>query len=128
MSQGKCDLHLVNQVFDISQDCGQISVKKAKKYIQELANYTLIPQDSCLYTLSATFFGSEIEKYFLCCNPKPKIHTKNNYYMRLGIILKNCRKCPRQDCLQNIQSGKCTDEFAREVIGKKLFAEKYQGK
>lgn len=128
MVKQKYDLQLSNPTFDITQDCGVITAKQAKAYIREIANLRTIPQDSCLYDLSVQFFSHNGQKYYLCGNPnyKPKLHKTCNGWMSLKINNKNCRKCATEDCLKNICSGKCTDEFAREIIGKKLFADKYE--
>jgi len=123
-------LYLENPTFDITRDCGDITAKRAKTFIQELANLNTIPRESCLYDLSVQLFSHNGQKYYLCGNPdhKPKLRKTCNGWMTLKINIKRCRKCPTEDCLKNIQSGKCTDEFACAVIGKKLFANKYQGK
>ena len=123
----KYDLQLTNPTFDIYQDCGQITATQAKKYIRELANLRTIPQESCLYDLSVQFFSHDSQKYYLCSTPdyKPELRKDNNGWMSVKINNKGCRKCATEDCLKNIYSGKCTDEFACEIIGKKLFADKY---
>lgn len=127
MSTKYC-LYLENPTFDTNQDCGQITAKQAKTYIRELANLRAIPQESCLYNLSVQFFSHNGQKYYLCGDPnyQPKLHKTCNGWMRLKINNKSCRKCATEDCLKNICSGKCQDEFVIDLIGKKLFADKYQ--
>ncbi len=130
MATTKYYLYLENPSFDIHQDCGQITAKGAKAYIRELADLRTIPQESCLYDLSVQFFSHNTHKCYLCGDPnyKPKLHKTCNGWMSLKINNKTCHKCATEDCLKNICSGKCTDEFVINLIGKKLFAEKYQGK
>ena len=130
MATQKYDLQLTNPTFDISQYCEQITADQANAYIRYIANLHTIPQGSCLYDLSVQFFSHKSQKYYLCGNLdyKPELHKTSDGWMTLKINNKSCRKCATEDCLKNIYSGKCTDEFACEIIGKKLFAEKYQGK
>lgn len=130
MTAKKYSFYLSNPTFGIFHNCEKISATKAQEYIQELSNWHSIPHNSCLYSLSAHLVSHNSKKFSLTHNSRltPKISKTNYGALGLRINLKTCKKCPTEKCFINICSGECSDDFVREIIGKKLFAEKYQGK
>ena len=101
--------------------CGRLTFNEMNDLYQ-LIRDTGIPSESCAASISA-------ELRQTICNIQ--IFKKKSDSSRLTIRIQPKKQCGiRKDtrCADCIISGKCTDEFVREIIGKRLFAEKYQGK
>ena len=112
--------------------CGHMSLKDINKLYSELYNILSVYgvkqlNGKCAHIESAKITTTNIKSF--------KGNHPNTSY-ELEIILNNPRPhvpcCdvlhPKWDCLNCIAEGKCQDEMIIKLLGKKLFAEKYQGK
>ncbi len=98
--------------------CGHWSATEMDDFLKQVKR-TTIPDDACVISLFASmnktawtayehkYYSEELEIYIHPFQKKCAIRDKKN--------------CPR--CIAN---GKCTDEFVINLIGKKLFADKYE--
>ena len=107
--------------------CGFMSKDQITKYLNELAQKEEIPEESCLYDVSARFHAYQSHDVSLVRNRTNETisREKDSGGLYIQIRRVNCSKCPYQDCFENIQNGKCIDPFAIDIIGKKFFAKKY---
>ncbi len=105
---------------------GQMSWDEAKAYQTELT--APLPKDSCFDTLMTELHAEvRITGKNMRCAPKPCKLWEYTPVTKLQIELSFYRsKCiTPHECFDNIKSGKCTDPYAIEHIGKKFFADKY---
>lgn len=109
--------------------CASWSEKQIEKYLRELSAFGCAPKESCFFTVNARFYeNSEIKVIlpsFFARKPVPGIRDESDGGMDINIKFKNSHKCPCEDCFKNIQSGKCTDKFVIDIIGKKFFTDNY---
>ncbi len=122
----KSNVHLktVEHIYGLSgaQPCGHLSADEMNDLIEQIKN-AKIPFESCIISMSV-----DLSQYF--CNMKIfKLASKSEH---LTINLNTCKKCgihKQIHCPKQIASGKCQEEIVIDLIGKKLFADKYnQGK
>lgn len=111
-------------------DCGNLSTKQIKQYLQEIADNKTIPVNSCVHNINAKFRMVR-ETYAFATTNGPI--TDNHHTVTMGgLDISVCNrygcKCHREHCFENLASGKCTDEFMIKIIGKKFFADKYTNK
>lgn len=106
--------------------CGHMSIDEVNKTYNEICDITNT-ESKCTYIKSATIETTSIEiKNF------NSVKNRNFYKftITLGNFLNTVPCCDilhsKGDCLKCIASGKCTDEFVINSIGKKFFANKYQ--
>ena len=111
-----------------SANCGCVSLSKIRKYLQEISDKAFIPSDSCLYAFYANFCSCDYTKVYLKHNSTADNCPEKTSVKELNInfSLKNKHTCCSLDCVNNICTGKCTDSFVTEIIGKKFFPEKYK--
>lgn len=104
--------------------CASWSTEQIEKYLNELSTITNIPQESCFHDLNAHFNTCHDIKVIM-----NTLSTATKDISTGGLIInirfRNGHKCPRENCFKNIQSGKCTDKFVIDNIGKQFFANKY---
>ena len=115
--------------------CGSMNMEQIKQYLQELAAKKTISHYSCPRHLTAHFENKESLSVYLShmytCPDAPQEESKgclNLYMTNHASAGMYTSKCPDRDCFNNIRTGKCTDTFVIETIGKKFFADKYQDK
>jgi len=99
--------------------CGNLTPDEMNDLYQSIKNSN-IPSKSCASSIYAEL------KQTSCSAPKFERSSSH-----LTITINPKKQCGiRKDtrCADCIISGKCTDEFVINLIGKKLFANKYQGK
>lgn len=99
--------------------CGHLTQDEMNNLYQSIKDSN-IPSDSCVSSIYAEL------KHTSCSALKFERSSS-----RLTITINPKKHCGiRKDtrCADCIISGKCRDEFVINLIGKKLFAEKYQGK
>lgn len=109
---------------------GASSEQYALKYIEELANVD-IPGNSCITHIKAKYNKNtsiEISNWHPNYSEK---HKKSVHDVSLDIDFHiEPKKCSFDEygrsCLENIQSGKCSDECMKRLFGLKFFAEKYK--
>ena len=102
-----------------------------KQIKQEVNSYDSTPEDSCIHRLDISFVETQSAKILLgdAILPRPKnISQECAGHLCINIDLRTCSKCQQPDCLKNITKGKCQDNFARKVIGEKLFKDAYTNK
>ena len=102
--------------------CGNITKSQVDNFLNELSKYESIPESGC--------FGC-IRAYVLTRNSKRiSVSATNNnqnsekFYNVLQIDFDK-EKCKCSNCLGNIKTGKCKDDFVREVVGTTLFSKMY---
>ena len=106
--------------------CPVMTAKEIKQYMDKINGYKKIPDDSCLYHIKFDFCDDFQRIISLHGKPEQKLSTtQSSGNLSIAVKMKECRKCPRQICFGNIKSGNCTDKFVQEIIGKKLFEDKY---
>lgn len=108
---------------------GEIPYENALTYIQSF-NYTTIPDNSCIFEFDIRLnykkdYSTHMNRWTAITTKNELANSQLSICYRLNTKLKNCT-C--SNCLQNIASGKCTDSFIIENIGKKFFADKYKEK
>jgi len=107
--------------------CGSMPLTKTKKYLQELSKIQDIPQESCLYSVDAKLYNTDNTRvYFNREYPSAKTDNVVIHRLQLTVCNRTGQKCVHGNCFKNISQGKCTDKFMIEIIGKKLFADKYK--
>ena len=133
MTQKKYDVRLDFSCFGSGSgmeplDCGSLTIEEIEQYLQELATKKMVAKDSCAHHLTASFETKESLKVFLARNYQCPNAPYKESMGRLNLYMTNMNnsKCPDRDCFNNIRSGKCTDAFVIETIGKKFFADKYK--
>lgn len=106
--------------------CPDMTTKEIKQYMDKINGYTTIPVDSCLHHIKFSFCYDFQRNILLHGIPEQKRSTtENDGGLSIYVTMKECRKCPAQTCFNNIKSGNCKDKFVQEIIGKKLFEDKY---
>ena len=103
------------------KQCGFMDTNTLNEYWKELQN-TQIPVSSCLCAL-ATDFSKTTQ-----INKGDKKNTHARLIVSVWPVAPKCTISDCAKCTTCITTGKCMDEFVINLIGKKLFAEKYQGK
>ena len=88
------------------------------EFLEKIQN-TDIPHESCIMSLSASITRTATTAY------EYKSHSEElNIYMHP--FQKKCAIRDKKNCPRCIASGKCRDKFVIDLIGKKLFADKYE--
>ena len=113
---------------DAAADGKQMTKAEAQKYLKELSeNYAEIPENSCLFSFYAGFNTYDD----MTVNLGKQWNRNNNFSevssgrMNIRIHIKGCSKCHQSKCINNIENGKCVDDFVCKIIGKKLFPDQY---
>ena len=113
---------------DAAADGKQMTKDEIKKYLKELSeNYAEIPENSCLFSFYAGFNAYDD----MTVNLGKQWNRNNNFSevssgrMNIRIHIKGCSKCHQSKCINNIENGKCVDDFVCKIIGKKLFPDQY---
>ena len=104
--------------------CGTLYDTELKEYQEHLFNITHIPQDSCITSFDAGFYNSRM----ISINNSEQKVKEWVHDLKIDLRYKPEHECgcKRDDCFGNIESGKCTDAFMIEHIGKRFFADKYK--
>lgn len=123
------DVYLTNLSSERCVVCGQMTKSKILEYITKIGRYSGIPLSSCLYSINARFQAYEE----MCTQIGNGANMPNNFIntssglMSIKIQIRNCSKCHPSKCMDNIEAGKCIDDFMRSVIiGKELFQNEYK--
>lgn len=105
----------------------KIPYKSALTYVKSFTNTTL-PSNSCIFEFELQLnyekdYSTHMNRWTAITTKKELVNSQLSIWYRLNRSLKDgfC-----QNCLNNIASGKCTDNFVIEHIGKKFFADKYK--
>ena len=113
---------------DAAADGKQMTKAEAQKYLKELSeNYAEIPENSCLFSFYAGFNTYDD----MTVNLGKQWNRNNNFSevssgrMNIRIHIKGCSKCHQSKCINNIENGKCVDDFVCKIIVKKLFPDQY---
>jgi len=106
--------------------CGTLSERQLKRYLKHLYKIGKVPQDSCIESIEACFFNSG--KVAISQTDRDLQYWHNSLHIDLRYKPEQECKCKPEDCLRNIEAGKCTDPFMIKHICKKFFAEKYKDK
>ena len=111
-----------------SFNSGWLSMAQIEEYIQEILSKKHVPIDSCVFSIEAEFNSTQRLKATLRHGQafENYSHKETKGGLNVSFILKNGRKCDSYKCLDNICTGKCTDKFMIEVIGKKFFPQQYK--
>ena len=128
MAEDKYYVYLTHSMMISTLGGKQMTESEIEKYLQDLSEcYAEIPQSSCLHSLSANFNRWRDTELHLGnnWNRKDNFTRTHSGVLNIRIDIKACSKCHRRECMKNIETGKCLDDFVRTVIGKKLFPEKY---
>lgn len=114
--------------------CGNWSLENMNNMADTVRD-TKLTKDCCLVGISAninrTTRNSKVDKMPLFGDTKwvlPRETIELVIDINPDCVDKPCGCTSRVDCANCIASGQCTDEFVINLIGKKLFTEKYQGK
>ena len=127
----KYNIDLVNNISGwcysdtIRLHCAFWSTEQIEKYLNELSTTTNIPRKSCFCDLYAHFNACHDTKVMMRSISPTAIEDISNGELNINIIFKNWHNCLRKDCFENIKSGKCTDKFVIDIIGKKFFPNEY---
>lgn len=104
------------------KQCGVFETNALHGIITDIKN-TQIPDTSCIRSLSTNYTED-----YLCDMGNGGISTNERLIISVWPTDKKCAIRDKKNCPRCIAAGKCRDEFVINLIGKKLFAEKYQGK
>ncbi|MBP5794917.1 MAG: hypothetical protein J6W41_02785 [Alphaproteobacteria bacterium] len=98
--------------------CGYWSPDDINNFLEQLKN-TDIPHESCVFSIYATMHQNV---------SRGRTYKKDNNSLIISINPANqkCKIRDEKNCIKCIASGKCRDEFVIDLIGKKLFADKYE--
>lgn len=114
--------------------CGNWSLESMNK-MTDMVRDANLTKDSCLVGISAqitrTTYNSKVRVIPLFGDTKcilPRERKELIIDINPDCVDKPCGCPSRIDCINCIANGKCTDEFVREIIGEKLFADKYTNK
>ena len=101
-----------------TKPCGHWSVEEMTEFLKKIQN-TDIPVESCL----SSVFASIRENISIAHDYKTHYEsfTISIYPTRQKCAIRDKKNCPK--C---IATGTCRDEFVINLIGKKLFADKYK--
>lgn len=108
--------------------CTQMSKNEIQNYLGKVTKQRTIPKTSCAYNIKHHLQNCGCIDVLLDQNKQNVECIQKEYssYMKISVQMTNWRKCPREACLENIKSGKCTDLFIVNLIGKQFFSDKYQ--
>ena len=113
--------------------CGFLKNDEVYDYLDKINSF-VPPRDRCMQyhcysTLSSHPFKihetMRLEQSLYIINKNPRYMKCHCGAICPGQTLKNLDQCAEQ-CMRNIEQGKCKDEFIVENIGKVFFANKYQ--
>ena len=100
--------------------CGFMKPDDLHKLLENLKNAE-IPASSCIHELSTHFEQTD-------SIDKREKTTTERLIISVWPVAKTCKIDDYRQCTTYIKKGKCTDKFVIDHIGKKLFADKYQGR
>ncbi len=115
-----------NRQCDESLVAGEMTWNAIHEYLQDVAQKQ-IPTDSCLESLTGAVSIENNITMHMQRSQAASLNTRpfpTNF--RINLNLHKCKKCPLNQCNQNITSGKCNDKFVIENIGMKFFQDAYQ--
>ncbi|MBP5485488.1 MAG: hypothetical protein J6Y07_02165 [Alphaproteobacteria bacterium] len=95
---------------------GQISKQNLKNAMKEIEQHKIIPETSCLYSLTVSIRAEQGIKMSLSGTTQTNIQESETRYANIEIQFRNCHKCPTTNCVHNITNNKCHDEFAMNII------------
>lgn len=104
-----------------AKPCGYWSPDEMTQFLEQLKN-TDVPHESCAFSVYATMHQNI---------SSGQTYKTDKNYLTISIypINQKCKIRDTKNCIKCLASGKCMDEFVINLIGKKLFADKYnQGK
>ena len=99
--------------------CGYWSVDEMNRFLEQIKN-TTIPSESCVL-----FIYAKIEQTVQLGAFQHK-NTDDNLNISICPMAQKCKVIYMENCPQQIAAGKCRDDFVINLIGKTLFADKYQ--
>lgn len=100
--------------------CGYLQIGEMSEFFAQIKN-AKIPSESCIAAIYTSIASTA-----LTIRGK---NTQNNAEELIIDIYPTNQKCKIRDgknCIKCIASGKCRDKFVIDLIGKKLFADKYE--
>ena len=110
--------------------CGCVSANKINKCLDKIHDFGFVPETSCVYDINAQFSDVTTRCVSLSYNDSSAEKSTENHVGELSVFLRmrGGRRCPRFVCFRNIETGKCTDPFVVQVIGKHFFPDQYKNK
>lgn len=102
------NVNLINTVHlgtSSSLQCGFLLAYERENFLTELKTNP-VPENSCFQEMKIMQIESGTKIQIIC-------------------DLGTNAKCGPAKCFQNIMTGKCTDEYVKNMIGKKFFEAKY---
>ncbi len=103
------------------KQCGFMESEQLNKILASLKNID-IPESSCIRSLYTHFERT------VSIDKTEKASTEENLIISVWPTAKKCEIKNYKQCTACIANGNCMDEFVIDNIGKKLFADKYQGR
>ena len=133
MNETKYDVAIIDRHDDdgylnpIALRCNPMTKPEIQNYLDTISKHKNIPYDSCLADIDIRLEYSGNMAMHLSRDSNGVNSNKKDYASDMKIFVQTVhdRDCPRQECLNNIQNGKCTDRFVIDIIGKQFFADKY---
>ncbi len=105
-----------------AKPCVYWTVNGMNTFLEQLKN-TDIPVESCILQICA-----KMTKEVSIAHNNQR-DTDKGLIISINPVNRKCKIRDTKNCIKCIASGKCRDEFVIDLIGKKLFADKYnQGK
>ena len=105
-----------------AKPCGRLSISEMSEFFAQIEN-TKIPSESCI-----TAIYTSIASTALTMRGKNTKKDAGEFIINIYPTNQQCKIKNKANCPKCIAAGKCCDEFVINLIGKKLFADKYQGK
>lgn len=107
--------------------CNPMTKYEIQEYLDKIKDIHTIPRGGCLGSMNIRLHHCSNIDILLANNQDEKKCIRKDYSVNMKIIVQmtnDCR-CAHTDCLNNIQDGKCTDEFMINNFGKQFFPNKY---
>ena len=114
-----------NNGYDIK--AGTLTESQITQYLAELSAKGNVPEKSCIKRMFANM-NTDITIYLSGAADKDHRSNRHNGKLNVFSFIKSDSLCSAKNCAKAIKTGKCTDKFVIETIGKKFFADKYKDK
>lgn len=102
--------------------CGYLQIGEMSEFFAQIKN-AKIPSESCIAAIYTSITSTA-----LTMRGKNTQNNAEEFIIDIYPTNQQCKIKNKTNCPKCIASGKCRDKFVIDLIGKKLFAEKYQGK
>lgn len=102
-----------------AKPCGHLQIGEISEFFAQIKN-AKIPSESCI-----TAIYTSIASTALIMRGKNTKNDAGEFIINIYPTNQQCKIKNKANCPKCIAAGKCCDEFVINLIGKKLFADKY---